>query len=86
MQIARETVARTLAAYLHHEISLENLVEWAQFAMMEGDFEEAHHDAIRDVVAGLGLADVQAFGLTWEDCENMFRQLGYDARIEIVEV
>jgi hypothetical protein len=40
---------------------------WANVAMMEVDFEEAHYDVIRDAVARLGLADVQAFELTWED-------------------
>jgi hypothetical protein len=32
------------------------------------------------------LADVQAFGLTWEDCANILKQLGYDARVEIIAV
>ena len=41
MQLTRETVAYKLAAYLHHEISLAELVAWANAAMMEGDFEEA---------------------------------------------
>ena len=86
MQLTREAVAHKLAAYLHHEISLDELVAWANVAMMEADFEEAHYDAIRDVVARLGLADVQAFGLTWEDCANILKQLGYDARVEIVAV
>jgi hypothetical protein len=27
---------------------------------------------------------VRAFGLTWEDCEQLLRQLGYSARVEIV--
>ena len=79
MQITRATVAHKLAAYLHHEIPLDELVAWANVAMMEGDFEEAYYDAIRDVVARLGLADVQAFGLTWEDCASILKQLGYDA-------
>jgi cobyrinic acid a,c-diamide synthase len=86
MQLTREAVAHKLAAYLHHEISLDELVAWANVAMMEADFEEAHYDAIRDVVARLGLADVQAFGLTWEDCANILKQLGYDARVEIIAV
>ena len=86
MQITREAVAHKLAAYLHHEIPLDELVAWANVAMMEGDFEEAYYDAIRDAVARLGLADVQAFGLTWEDCANILKQLGYDARVEIVAV
>lgn len=35
-------------------------------------------------MARLGLADVRAFGLTWEDCEQVLRELGYGARVEIV--
>ena len=84
MQLSREMTARKLAAYLRHQMSLEDLVAWARAAMMDADFEEAHFDAIRGVVARLGVADVQAFGLTWEDCENLLNKLGYNAHIEIV--
>ena len=86
MQLTRAAVARKLAAYLHHEISLDELVAWANVAMMEADFEQAYYDAIRDAVARLGLADVQVFGLTWEDCASILKQLGYSARVEIVVV
>jgi hypothetical protein len=86
MQLIREAVARKLGAYLHQEISLDELVAWANVAMMEADFEEAYYDPIRDAVARLSLADVQAFGLTWEDCASILKQLGYDARVEIVAV
>ena len=86
MQLTSASVAHKLSAYLHHEIPLDALVAWANVAMMEGDFAEAYYDAIRDTVARLGLADVQAFGLTWEDCANILKQLGYDARVEIVAV
>ncbi len=84
MQLMREMVAHKLEAYLHHQLSLDDLVAWANTAMLEGDFEEEHFDAVRDVVARLGLADVRAFGLTWEECENLLKQLGYQARVEIV--
>ena len=83
MQLTRELVVRKLDAYLHHHLSLDDLVAWASAAMMEGDFEEEHFDAIRDAVARLGLADVRAFGLTWEECESLLKQLGYNARVEI---
>jgi hypothetical protein len=86
MQITRADVAHKLAVYLHHEIPLDALVAWANVAMMEGDFEEAYYDPIRDAVARLGLPDVQAFGLTWEDCTRILKQLGYDARVEIIAV
>ncbi len=83
MTITRELVAGKLAAYLHHELSLAGLVEWAEASMLEGAFEESRFDGIRDAVARLGLADVRAFGLTWDDCQEILRQLGYSARIEI---
>lgn len=83
MTITRETVAATLKKYLRHEMALGALVDWAEAAMMEGDFEDAHFDAIRDSVARLGVADVRAFGLTWEDCEQILHALGFTARVEI---
>jgi len=86
MQLTREAVAHKLATYLHHEISLDELVAWAHAAMMEDDFEAAYYDAIRNAVVRLGLANVQAFGLAWGDCVSILKQLGYDARVEIVAV
>ena len=86
MQLTRAAVAHKLVAYLHHEIPLDELVAWANVAMMEDDFAETYYDAIRDAVARLGLADVQAFGLTWADCASILKQLGYNARVEIVAV
>src|SRR5262245_16139954 len=85
MTITRNKVADQLAAYLHHRITLAELVAWAEQAMMEGDFGSRNVERIRDVVARLGLADVRAFGLTWEDCEQFLAQLGYAARVEVVE-
>jgi hypothetical protein len=29
------------------------------------------------------VADVRAFGLTWEDCENHLDRLGYCTRVEV---
>ena len=82
MVVTRETVAEKLAAYFHHGITLAELVDWAEMVMMEGEFDERQVDALRDVVSRLGLADVRAFGLTWEDCERFLKQLGYSARVK----
>ena len=51
---------------------------------MEGEFAEEDAATISSVVARLGVADVRAFGLTWSDCEELLRQLGFHARVEIV--
>ena len=84
MVITKKIVAEQIAAYLQHRLSLPQLVDWAENAMMEGQFDESEMDALQTVVARLGVSDVRAFGLTWEDCEQMLAQLGYSARVEIV--
>ena len=82
--ITRQLVADKLAAYLQHDLSLIDLVDWAESAMMNAELERQHFSAIRDVVARLGLADVRAFGLTWEDCEELLKRLGYAAHVQIM--
>ena len=83
MLITKQTVAEKPAAYLHHDISLGQLVDWAENAIMEGDFDERQLSVLRDSVLRLGVADVRAFGLTWEDCEQLLKRLGYTARVDI---
>jgi hypothetical protein len=83
MPITKQIVAEKIGAFLHHAIALEQLVEWAENAIMEGDFDEGEMDTLRVVIARLGVADVRAFGLTWDDCEDVLRQLGYTARVDI---
>ena len=81
--ITRRMVAEKLTDYLQHRLSLAALVDWAEEAMREGEFEAEHLETVREVVSRLGLADVKAFGLTWEDCEEFLRLLGYRVRIEV---
>jgi cobyrinic acid a,c-diamide synthase len=84
MTITKQTVADKIAAYLHHEITLAQLVDWAERAMMDGEF--TGHDArmLSSAVARLGVADVRAFGLTWDDCEELLHKLGFSSRVEVV--
>jgi hypothetical protein len=84
MTIARRDVAEKSSAYLHHQITLAEMVDWAERAMMEADFAEGDFETIRNVLSRLGVADVRAFGLLWEDCEALLRQLGYTVQLEIV--
>lgn len=84
MTITKQTVANQIAAYLHHELSLAQLVDWAEKAMMDEEFAEQELAVVRDVISRLGLADVRAFGLSWEDCEGLLGQLGFAARVDVV--
>ena len=81
--VTREDLAARLKDYLHHRLNIEDLVDWAEEAMREEEFEEAHFEKLRDVISHLGLADVRAFGLTWADCEKMLESLGYRVNIDI---
>ena len=84
MLITKTIVADKIAAYLHHDITLAQLVDWAERAMMEDEFDDIGLSAIRSAVSRLGVADVRAFGLAWDDCEELLRELGFAARVNIV--
>lgn len=86
MTITKKIVADKIAAYLHHEITLTQLVDWAENAMMDGEFEERDAQALSAVVSRLGVADVRVFGLAWEDCESLLHRLGFSPRVDVVAV
>jgi len=82
-KITAQMAAGKLTDYLEHRLTVPQLVDWAEEAMREGEFQAPQAEQVRDVVARLGVADVRAFGLTWEDCEQLLRKLGYSARVEV---
>lgn len=84
MTITKKTVADQIAAYLHHEATLAQLVDWSEHAMMDGEFAEPDVSTLSEVIARLGVADVRVFGLTWEDCEELLHKLGFSPRVEVV--
>jgi cobyrinic acid a,c-diamide synthase len=84
--ITRQTVADKIADYLHRGLTVTELAEWAEKAMNEGELDDADAPLLASVVARLGVADVRSFGLTWEDCDDLLRELGYQARVDIVKV
>jgi hypothetical protein len=84
MMITDAMTAEKIGAYLQHEISLDDLVDWAETALMDGTLAENETDELAEVLARLGLADVRNFGLSWEDCEALLHQLGYKAQVQIL--
>lgn len=85
MKITRQEVAQKLIDYLNHGITLTELVDWAESAMMEADFEEQNFETVRDIVSRVGLADVRAFGMTWENCEDFLSRLDYRVSVQVSE-
>jgi len=85
MKVTCQKVAQKLIDYLYHRITLSELVDWAESAMMEADFAEENIGIIREIVSRVGLADVRAFGMSWEDCEDFLSRLGYKVSISVIE-
>lgn len=86
MKVTRKDLAHKLIDYLFHRITLAELVNWAEMSMMEADFEEKDYETLRDITSRLGLADVKAFGIAWEDCENFLLRLGYKVNLNVTEI
>ena len=83
MKITRETAADKLREYLYGNVNQTELVDWAERAMMDADFDPADAELLSDIIGRLGLADVAEFGLRWEDCEDFLRRLGYRATVTV---
>ncbi len=83
--ITREILASRLRDYLQHRITRATLVDWAEHAMMDEEFDDRDLDTIRDITGRLGLADVREFGLTWEDCAAYLSRLEYRAKVDVVQ-
>lgn len=82
MIITKKILADKILHYLQHKITLSELVDWAENATMKNAFEEKDFGIIDVIVSAIGLADVKAFGLTWEDCEKYLNKLGYRVKVE----
>jgi hypothetical protein len=52
--ITRQIVQNELLAYLNQQIVLDELVDWAESAMMEAKFEERDVDVLTSISARLG--------------------------------
>ena len=83
--ITRQTIAGKIADYLHRGLSIGELVDWAENALYEGEMDDADAPLLASVAARLGVADVRTFGLTWDECDRLLRELGYEARVDIVK-
>lgn len=79
--ITKNLISEKLVSYLQHRITLQEIVDWSENALMHNDFEDDNMHAIRNILARIGSADVKEFGLTWEDCEEIMHSLGFRLQV-----
>ena len=84
--ITKKIIGDQLLAYLQHRLSLDELTNWAENALMDGNYEDDTEHTLRNALAQLGLADVKAFGLEWKDCEAIMKSLGLKLEVKALEV
>lgn len=86
MIITTSLTCNKLLAYLNQQITLNNLVDWAENALCDAEFEKENFELLRDIIARLGVADVRQFGLSWADCTHFLKQLGYQTKVEVIPI
>jgi hypothetical protein len=83
VKVTKRTVADKTAVYLRHEITPGELVDGSKRTPLDGEFSKQEVLALTGVVSRPGLAEVRAFGLTWDDCQEPLHKLGFAARVEV---
>jgi hypothetical protein len=81
--ITRRTVGEKLEAYLNKQITLAELVDWAETEMIDTELEEGHEKLIFEILARIGASNVPEFKLYWEEITDMLEQLGYRVNVEL---
>ncbi len=84
--ITRHLVAEKLHSYLNHEITLAQLVDWCENVVNEGEIDDKDTDVVMAAATLIGLADVDNFGLLWQDCDSILKTLGYELNFDLKKV
>ncbi len=80
--ITKQIVAEQFLKYLNHKITLAELVDWAEQAIMNGGLEPNDTKKLMNVLGKIAAADVKEFGLFWEDCEAIMTDLGFVLKVD----
>lgn len=80
--ITRQKVSETLLRYLNGEITLAELVDWAENSVGLSDFEpDEDVDMLMKIMMYLAGADTAYFPLTWDVLVEFLNQLGTPVKI-----
>ncbi len=82
MVITRQVVSDKLLAYLNRQITLAELVDWAENTFIDDTLEPADDvDMLNDILAYLAAADTTQFPMTWDVCTDFLDRLGVAVKI-----
>ena len=80
--ITRGVVSQRLLSYLNNELTLAELVDWAENAFIDDTLgPDEDIDMLVDIVMYLAGADTAYFPLTWDVCSDFMNQLGTPVKV-----
>jgi hypoxanthine phosphoribosyltransferase len=79
--LMRGAIVQQINDYLSREITLSQLVAWAQEILAEGDLSPDDDSLLRDMVTRAGDPESDDFGLTMEEWSNLLSRLGQELRV-----
>lgn len=83
MIVTREILANNILFYLKHEMTLAQLVDWAEKSIMDADYEEKYFEVIDSIIVSIGAADAQGFEHSYSDYELYLKKLGYNLQLSL---
>jgi hypothetical protein len=82
MDMTRQVVSGRLLAYLTHQISQAELVDWAERTFIDDTLApDADIDLLNDILMILAAAESPRFPLTWEVCDDLMQRLGTPVKV-----
>lgn len=86
MTITRYEVSEKLLAYLNSEITLAQLVDWAEKTFIDDILApEEDIEMLNDILSYLAASDTVQFPLTWDICTDFLNKLGLKIKITASE-
>ena len=79
--LMRGAIIQQMNKYLARELSIDELVTWAQDTLEAGDLSPDDEALLRDLVARAGEPDSATFGLTIEEWSRLLHRLGQELRV-----
>lgn len=81
--VTRQHVADMIARYVHGDLTLRGLVDWAERLFIDEPFEAGHEQAIAEVAGYLAGTDMpDMFPLTPQVVSDLLQKVGYRLEVE----
>lgn len=63
MKVTKDILAGKIVEFLNRRITVEELANWAETAMVESDYQDEYFDEISEILAKIGVINVKGFEL-----------------------